>query len=77
MASRPKRKRKSTDSQPAVMPAVATTDTVQRTTPSSTQDIKVWLGSVWQLSSIQLSKPVEKSLPVKQNYIRQPHGLDL
>lgn len=39
MASRPKRTRKSTDSQPEEMPAVATTDTVERTTPSLTRQI--------------------------------------
>lgn len=37
MASRPKRKRKS---EPAEMPAVASTDTIQRTTPSSTPDVE-------------------------------------
>lgn len=36
MASRPKRKRKSTVSQPAV----ATTDTIQRTTPSTTPNVE-------------------------------------
>lgn len=40
MASRSKRKRKSTDSHPAEMPAVATTDTIQRTTPTSTKDVE-------------------------------------
>uniref|UniRef100_A0A8W8P160 Uncharacterized protein n=1 Tax=Magallana gigas TaxID=29159 RepID=A0A8W8P160_MAGGI len=39
MASRPKRTRKSTDSQPEEMPAVSKTDTVERTTPSLTRQI--------------------------------------
>lgn len=38
MVSRPKRKRKSTDSQPGEMPAVATTDIIQLKSPSSAQD---------------------------------------
>lgn len=77
MASRPKRKRKSTESQPAEMPAVAklTPSNVQR--HPQHQMSKVWLDPVWQLSSLQLSKPAEKSSPVKQNYLQQPQGLDL